>query len=92
MTLPQASLEDDRMAYLFVKDFSRLKILKFLNTVKKGKHDNSIEGIYMDHSNKIEINADNPILFEVDGEPFSYDATKIVIEAVPNGMQLIDHR
>ncbi|OLS20715.1 MAG: putative lipid kinase YegS [Candidatus Heimdallarchaeota archaeon LC_2] len=90
-TLPQASLENDKMAYLLVKDFSRLKILKFLNTVKKGKHNNSIEGIYMDHSSKIEINAENPILFEIDGEPFSYDSTKIIIEAVPNALRLIDH-
>ena len=90
-TLPHASLDQDKMAYLFVKDFSRLKILKFLNTVKKGKHDNSIEGIYMDLASKIEIKAENPILFEVDGEPFSYEATDITIEAVPNALQLIDH-
>ncbi len=91
-TLPQASLELDKLAYLFVKDFSRLRILKFLNTVKKGKHDTSIKGIYMDHSSKIEINTENPVLFEIDGEIFSYDATRIVIEAVPNGLQIIDHK
>ncbi|MCE7733969.1 MAG: hypothetical protein GPJ54_03765 [Candidatus Heimdallarchaeota archaeon] len=91
MTLPQASLEDEKMAYLMVRDFSRFKILKFLNTVKKGKHNNSIEGIYMDHSARIEINAENPVLFEVDGEPFSYEAHKIMIEAVPNALTLIDH-
>lgn len=90
-TLPHASLEQDKMAYLMVKDFSRLRILKFLNTVKKGKHDTSIKGIYMDLSSKIVINADNPVLFEIDGEIFSNDATKIVIEAVPNGLEIIDH-
>ena len=90
-TLPHASLEQEKMAYLMVKDFSRLRILKFLNTVKKGKHDTSIKGIYMDLSSKIEINADNPVLFEIDGEIFSNDATRIVIEAIPNGLEIINH-
>lgn len=90
-TLPHASLDDDEMAYLFVRDFSRLRILKFLNTVKKGKHDESIEGIHMKHASKIEINAENPILFEIDGEPFSFDSTKIEIEGLPNAISLIDH-
>jgi YegS/Rv2252/BmrU family lipid kinase len=91
-TLPQASLNDDKMAYLFVKDFSRLKILKFLNTVKKGRHSIAIKGIYMDQASKIYIETENPILFEVDGEPFSYEASKIMIEAVPNALRIIDHK
>lgn len=90
-TLPQASLDHDKMAYLFVKDFSRLRILKFLNTVKKGKHSTAIKGIYMDLASKIEINTENPILFECDGEPFSYDSTKIIIEAQPKAIKIIDH-
>ena len=46
----------------------------------------------MDHSSKIVIQAENPILFEIDGEPFSYDTTDIVLEAIPNGLEIINHK
>jgi diacylglycerol kinase (ATP) len=92
ITIPQAELFDRKMGYLFVRDFSRLKILKFLNTVKRGEHDPSIEGIHMGHARKITIQAERPILFEVDGEPFSYHTNQISVEAIDEGITIIDHR
>jgi len=91
LTLPQASLYGENMAYLIVRNFSRLKILKLMTKVKKGKHSDAIEGIDMGFTNQIEIKADQPPLFEVDGEPFSTDSTHITITAMPKSIPIIAH-
>ena len=44
----------------------------------------------MGHAKQIQIKADDPMLFEVDGEPFSYNSSKIEIEAIPNAIKVIE--
>ena len=91
LALPQAQLFGDKLAYMIVRDFSRLKILGLMTKVKKGKHDNSIDGIDMGYCNTIQINAERPPLFEVDGEPYSKDTKNITISAKPKSVRLIAH-
>lgn len=91
LALPQADLYRDKMAYLLVRNFSRLKILRFMMKIKKGNHNDSIDGIDMGYASKIQIEAEEPVMFEVDGEPFSYNSTKIDITALPNSIPIIAH-
>ncbi len=87
--LPHANTWGDKMAYTIAMDFKKLKMLRFMKTLKKGEHTEEIDGIYMDYASKIEFDAEKPLLFEVDGEPFSYDSSKVSMEAIPNALNVI---
>jgi diacylglycerol kinase family enzyme len=87
--LPHANPYGKQMAYTAAFDFSRLQMIKLMGILKEGSHTEDIDGVYMGHCDKIEIEAEDPILFEVDGEPFSFDSSKITIEALPEKIQVL---
>jgi diacylglycerol kinase family enzyme len=87
--LPHADPYGKQMAYTAAFDFSKLQMVKLMGILKEGSHTEEIEGVYMGHCDKIELEAEKPILFEVDGEPFSFDSTNITIEALPERIQVL---
>ncbi|MCY3415140.1 MAG: hypothetical protein INQ03_26040 [Candidatus Heimdallarchaeota archaeon] len=88
--LPHAEPFADKMAYVAGFDFSKWKMIRTVNTLKAGRHDESIEGIYMGHASKITLDAEKPLLFSVDGEPFSYNTEKLLIESKPDAIKVLN--
>ena len=84
--LPHAKRFGDKMAYIVAMDFNKLDMIKNMGTLKKGTQTDDIEGIYMGYSDKIRIEADKELLFEVDGEPFSFNTPTIEIESIRNAI------
>jgi diacylglycerol kinase family enzyme len=85
---PHVNLFGDKMAYLVVYDFNRLTMIKKMGTLEKGEHDESIPGVYMGHTDKMTVDAEEPILFEVDGEPFSFNTSKIEVQSLPKAIDI----
>ncbi len=85
---PHVNLFGDKMAYLIVFDFKRLTMIKKMGTLEKGEHDETIPGVYMGHTDKMVVEAEEPILFEVDGEPFSFNASKIEVHSIPKAIDI----
>ncbi|MDH5401100.1 MAG: diacylglycerol kinase family protein [Candidatus Heimdallarchaeota archaeon] len=88
--LPHADTYGDKLAYTVAMDFSKFGMVSKLGMLKKGKHTEDIPGVYMGHASKIQIEAEKGLIFEVDGEPFSYDSTTISIEALPGYLNVIN--
>ncbi|OLS20204.1 MAG: Diacylglycerol kinase [Candidatus Heimdallarchaeota archaeon LC_2] len=87
--LPHANIWGDQMAYTVAIGFSKLSMLKLLGVLKKGEHTEEISGVYMGHANKISIETEKPLIFETDGEPFSYESTEIIVKAIPKAINVI---
>ncbi len=89
-SLPHADPFGERMAYAIATDLSRLSIIKLMGPLHDGKHVADDVNIFMGHTLKAKIEADIPILLEVDGEPFSYNSSNITIESLPNALNVLD--
>lgn len=87
--LPHAEPKGDKMAYTGAMGFSKFTMLRRMGMLKKGTHTEEIKGVYMGHSDKIVLQADEPFLFEIDGEPFSFNTNKIELESIPNAIQTV---
>ncbi|MCH8906259.1 MAG: hypothetical protein IH840_04140 [Candidatus Heimdallarchaeota archaeon] len=87
--LPQAETFGSKLAYLTAMDFGKVKMIRMMSILKKGTHDETIQGVYMGHTSELKITAEAPLLFEVDGEPFSYNSTTIVVKAIPKAINVI---
>lgn len=85
---PHVNLFGDKMAYLVVYDFSRMTMIKKMGTLEKGEHNETIPGVYMGHTDKMIVDAEEPILFEVDGEPFSFNTSKIEVHSLPKAIDI----
>lgn len=87
--LPHAEVFGEKMAYTIAMNLSKLRMISLMGTLRRGEHTEEINGVYMGLTKKIVINAEKSILFEVDGEPFSYDTSKIEIESLPKVLKVI---
>lgn len=88
--LPQAERFGEKMAYTIAKDFNKFRMVKTMGTLKKGKHSEDIKGVYMGYSKNILIEGEHPLLFEVDGEPFSFNSSKIKLESLPEQISVLN--
>jgi YegS/Rv2252/BmrU family lipid kinase len=87
--LPHADPWGSKMAYTVAMGFSKLAMVKLMGVLKKGEHTEDIDGVYMGHADKITIETEEPMIFETDGEPFSYDSTEIEVKSIPNAINVI---
>ena len=85
---PHVNLFGDKMAYLIVFDFNRLTMIKKMGTLERGEHDETIPGVYMGQTDKMIVEAEEPLLFEVDGEPFSFNSSKIEVHSLPRAIDI----
>lgn len=86
--LPHAERFGEKMAYTIALNFNKIKMIKNMGVLKKGEQTEEIEGIYMGHSSKIRIEGEKDLLFEVDGEPFSFNSSTVELESIPNAIQV----
>lgn len=91
IVLPQADPWGDKMAYTVAMDFSKIAMVKLMGVLKKGNHTEELDGVYMGYANKISIETEEPMIFETDGEPFSYNSTEVEITSIPNAINVIQH-
>ncbi len=87
--LPHADPYGEKLAYATAMDFSKLRMIRVMRILKEGKHSEAMKGVYMGHANKITLDGDTPLIFVVDGEPFSYHSTKITVESIPHALNII---
>ncbi len=87
--LPHAETWGSKMAYAAAFGFKKLGMVRLLGVLKKGNHTEEIEGVYMGHADKITIETEEPLIYETDGEPFSYNSTEIIVKSIPNIINVI---
>jgi diacylglycerol kinase family enzyme len=89
IVLPHADPWGSKMAYIVAMGFSKFQMVKLMGVLKKGEQTEEIEGVYMGHTNKMLIETEEPMIFETDGEPFSYNSTEIEVESIPDAIRVI---
>lgn len=87
--LPHADPWGSKMAYIAAMNFSKLSMVKLMGVLKKGEQTEEIKGVYMGHADQITVETEEPMIYETDGEPFSYNSTEIVIKSIPNAINVI---
>jgi len=86
---PQAELYANQLSYTLAMNYSTFGMLGKMRMLRKGTHTSDIKGIYMGKSDRISIQAEEPILFEVDGEPFAAKASEIVVDVIPDAIEIV---
>lgn len=87
--LPHADRLGDKMAYVVANNFSKFQMIKLMGVLEKGKHSEEIKGISMGYADTIQIEAEHDLLFEVDGEPFSYNSSNVTVKSLPKAIKVI---
>lgn len=87
--LPHAETWGSKMAYTVAFGFKKLAMVRLLGILKKGKHTEDIEGVYMGLADQISIETEEPLIYETDGEPFSYNSTEIIVKSISNAINVI---
>jgi diacylglycerol kinase family enzyme len=87
--LPHAEPWGSKMAYVVAMGFSKLQMVKLMGVLKKGAQTEDIKGVYLGNADKILIETEEPLIYETDGEPFSYNSTEIEVQSIPNAIRII---
>ncbi len=88
IVLPHADRFGKKMAYTMATDLGKLRMIRLMGNLKTGDFSEDMKGVYLGHSSRITIKGDESLLFEVDGEPFSFDTNKITLESIPNKIRV----
>ncbi|MCY3413807.1 MAG: hypothetical protein INQ03_19340 [Candidatus Heimdallarchaeota archaeon] len=86
-SIPHAEQFSDRLAYTIAFGYSKIGMIRLMGPLKKGEIIGKAR-VHTGFSSRISVESEIPILFEVDGEPFSYNTNKVSVEAVPDAIKV----